>query len=303
MPTTIASLPPEILADVFCEAGDDFFDGIPTLKRLSLVCRSWREPAERNLYGKVRFSVERNALAWIESPRRHNYTTKHLTLNSGIGRAVGCRVIASCPALVALQCFDWKNHSEYHWCSQENTRGVKDVDLLTSAEGIFINEHALSIILGSSSDTFTTLELSKTYDHSSNPITAFFTNHSFPLVHTLDLYEVTAEKPCWTRLMMALPALTTLRIKWIDLGSYALLGASVTPKLETLVITGGFGSDEKELDELLRVIKLPTFQGLHHLEYPSSRQAALAGRAGLTLLKECEERLIYFKSRDGYLYV
>lgn len=148
-----------------------------------------------------------------------------------------------------------------------------------------LDEHTISTILGSSADTFTTLSLSKFYGSTTDNITALLTKTPFLHLRTLDFYELTGSETSWTRLLCALPTLTTLKIRWIDFTAYALIGASATAKLETIAISG-YNLDEATLEELLRVIRLPALQGLRHLEYPWHwDKAVLAGRAGLALLE------------------
>ncbi|KAL8277341.1 hypothetical protein RQP46_010294 [Phenoliferia psychrophenolica] len=60
--------------------------------------------------------------------------------------------------------------------------------------------------------------------------------------------------------------------------------------------------DDKNLQELLKVVKLSNLEGLRRLEMLAVSQDDLAGEAGLALLDECEKRSISVLSGSGYMW-
>lgn len=105
MTTTIESLPTELLTEIIREASLGCWTGVKTLKSCTLVCKDWREPAERTLYGSLSFRNDKSAQAWLASTRRAHFPVKKLAMYRYIHSSLGCQVIAACPALAKLDVF------------------------------------------------------------------------------------------------------------------------------------------------------------------------------------------------------
>ncbi|KAL8287516.1 hypothetical protein RQP46_003374 [Phenoliferia psychrophenolica] len=140
------------------------------------------------------------------------------------------------------------------------------------------DEQCISTILSSSMDTLTHLSIIDEVDEASSDLVCYFQS--------------------------SLPALSTLKVETFDGYSFAAIGVSEAPNLESL----SFGElhdftsfEDEDIDELLRVIRLPSLQRLRHLRFRTIPKSAFEGTAGLTLLKECEERSITFESSEGSL--
>ncbi|KAL8290643.1 hypothetical protein RQP46_002901 [Phenoliferia psychrophenolica] len=132
VPATIISLPTEILDTIFeClqskEAKKDYED----LSPLSLVCRSWREPAQRALFTVLVMSDTR-ALRWLASPARTRYHVKSLSFEYSSGPRLEALVREACPRLSAASFghshgFIWKGG--YDWCATDQAADIKSLRL------------------------------------------------------------------------------------------------------------------------------------------------------------------------------
>lgn len=111
---TIDSLAPELLVEICAHlpAALRYRD----LLRASLVCRWWREPAQRVLFRTVVLRTEREAALWLASPARSRYCTKGLTVNSDT--LYGDMVLEACPRLSSLDLsYATDADGGYRWCT------------------------------------------------------------------------------------------------------------------------------------------------------------------------------------------
>lgn len=111
---TIDSLPFELVLNIFdyCSIYDR--DEV----KFCLVCRRWRDPAERALYSRVVFITERSALGWLGSPARRRHRTQSLSLWRGIGKEVGLSLLEACPDLFHLE-VSCDGTAAHDWCRSD----------------------------------------------------------------------------------------------------------------------------------------------------------------------------------------
>lgn len=78
-PATIASLPPELLGELFgCFQCSFVF---AHLARFALVCRAWREPAQQALFSVLFLGGNSQPIAYLNSPAKQRYRVKSLVLH------------------------------------------------------------------------------------------------------------------------------------------------------------------------------------------------------------------------------
>lgn len=98
---TIHSIPTETLAAIFgwLEPWEQ-----ESLTIFALVCRDWRDPAQRVLFSAVSFTYSPIAQArlWLTSPARNRYRTSSLTLLNRIESQLAESIISACPALLSF---------------------------------------------------------------------------------------------------------------------------------------------------------------------------------------------------------
>ncbi|KAL8276373.1 hypothetical protein RQP46_011218 [Phenoliferia psychrophenolica] len=95
---TIDSLAPELLSEIF---GHLLAANLSLeLRQAPLVCRRWREPAQRALFQTVVLRSQRQADLWLQSPARPRYRIKTLHLDSYKG--LNAEVLEASPGLSSL---------------------------------------------------------------------------------------------------------------------------------------------------------------------------------------------------------
>ncbi|KAL8277006.1 hypothetical protein RQP46_010540 [Phenoliferia psychrophenolica] len=307
---TIDSLAPELLDEIF----EHFPLGYRCLDHLraSLVCRRWREPAQRLLFQNVVLRTKRMADAWLQSTGRARYRTRSLTMGQWENQAqlLSMEVLKACPDLRSLWLGDCEDGG-YEWCSSAHveesfpydagpltTRNLRHLSLYADL-GINSNEAVFSPIRHSL--VYLSLEALDAY--SAPALIKCFADKPFPLVRHLLLNEPLGFE-LWPKLITSFPSLVTLEILYshpTNLNeTLVAVGASVVATLQNLIFTGIWMSGDT-IAELLHLIKLPNLAGLRRLEIPAVSKDELAGATGLALLDECEERSISLRCRYGYL--
>lgn len=105
---TIDSLAPELLDEIFGHLSVDYLDLLSWsyLLHASLVCRSWRDPAQRALFWTVVLHGEDQGEAWLKSPARLRYQTKKLGMRSFGRKALPKAILEACPDLWSLSLGD-----------------------------------------------------------------------------------------------------------------------------------------------------------------------------------------------------
>lgn len=104
---TIHLLPPELVAEIFDYSVTSIIDDRADSSRyhdacsLALVCRWFRDPAQRAMFGTVGLYQQSQALAWLGSPGRERYLTRHLSLG-GVHKSLAEEVLAACPGLASF---------------------------------------------------------------------------------------------------------------------------------------------------------------------------------------------------------
>lgn len=80
---TIDDLPTETLEQITEESG--YFWNSGTLVSAARVCRKWRDPAQRALFGRLRFRYdsERRVSHWLESAGRARFRVEDIVLLAG----------------------------------------------------------------------------------------------------------------------------------------------------------------------------------------------------------------------------
>ena len=89
---TIHDLPLELLGDIL-----ELLDRPYQKFRAALVCRRWRDPAQRALFGYG--SLDDDISTWLSSSARARYRVHTLTIEGTFEELFFARISSACPAL------------------------------------------------------------------------------------------------------------------------------------------------------------------------------------------------------------
>ncbi|KAL8290167.1 hypothetical protein RQP46_003106 [Phenoliferia psychrophenolica] len=321
------SLPTELLEDIFEYAAG--FKRSTSLGRFALVCRTWRQPAQRALFTSVVLKSGRQARGWLASPLREHYRAKHLEFGLWTYIPLGLEVLAAAPtASLTLNHSLDNSHSAYEWVTSPQAAGLQrlclrwpeffpstpkpltcrlrhlEINIPYSHETTRISKKTYHSILKPSHATLETLHLTGDL---SNLIEYFAWsadtgNGPFQQVKYLILDTVTPPTSLKS-LLSVFPSLLRLEARRALLFQNALIAAVVetpTACLEELSI------DDEQITnwtniELLNALKQPHLAGLTRISLPSTDKATFGCDGGTALLEECKERSISIECHYGYM--
>ena len=115
---TIHDLPLELLGDII-----QLVEPPGALVKIALVCRDWRDPAQRALFGTItlgerererRGKADERARSWLASEARSRFRTTSLGIGPYLSSKVAMSVAAASPALLSLRITDsWQGGHSY----------------------------------------------------------------------------------------------------------------------------------------------------------------------------------------------
>ncbi|KAL8290182.1 hypothetical protein RQP46_003121 [Phenoliferia psychrophenolica] len=316
---TAVTLPTELLEEIFELAAS--LKRATSLARFALVCRTWRQPAQRALFTNVILKSGRAARNWLACPARSRYRTKHLQFGQWALIPLGLEVLEAAPSAISLTLtviFD-PRHSGYTYCTSVQGAGLKKLSLRTPGalpsdpkpftcrlrylelyHTNTVYQSNYQFILLPSRDTLETLHLIGDISDLTDYVASA---GPFPKVKHLILDEISSHV-CLNTLVTSFPSLARLDISThlppIVLAAFQATAAGalrdLTLRLENAVWT------EATFESLLRAFDLPFFSTVTCVHLASLGKVDLASTtSGMALLEECEKRSISLECRYGYL--
>ncbi|KAL8281439.1 hypothetical protein RQP46_006123 [Phenoliferia psychrophenolica] len=302
---TIHSLATETLIEIFEELDRIGIPGAslslrPNLCSCALVCQAWRAPAQLVLFGKVAlgdralyivepdqlilYGPHTHTLAWLFSPARTRYHTRHLCLS--------------------VNDIDIPRR----WPADS---GPLSFTINLDGLGVaFDLELPLENLLGSSSETLNSLYFIHVEEKAAAEILMpYFSSVAFPVTSiTFALSDQTHSLP----LCSCFLSLSRIEITF-DLGRLSpqmhdAVGALLrlkNPSIEELSFGMAWFSQQPNdwewLYSLIDLVELSRFPRLRHLRLPFAPKASFERESGVALLKLCKDRSIAVVSEDGYV--
>lgn len=121
----INSLAPELLSEIFNHLPPEshcYLDPHYPLYTTSLVCRGWRDVAQRALFQNVVLGGPRQGDAWLRSSARSRYRTTSLDMTGWGETPLPYAILEACPGLVSLRVEDSMDGG-YEWCASHYANG------------------------------------------------------------------------------------------------------------------------------------------------------------------------------------
>ncbi|KAL8277988.1 hypothetical protein RQP46_009620 [Phenoliferia psychrophenolica] len=310
------SLPTELLEDIFEYAAG--FKRSTSLGRFALVCRTWRQPAQRALFTTVVLKSGRQARGWLASPLREHYRAKHFEFGLWTSISLGGAVLEAAPgASLTLNHSLDNTQSAYHLVTSPQAAGLQRLCLRWLA---FFPTHAVPLtcrlrhlempsssythtftfrsILHPSRDTLETLNLT------GGDLTALIQTLAvigpFHRVNHLilgNVYPLSSVKP----LLSFFPSLSRLEAGYSD-GLVDAIVETPTACLEALSFDTRY-LGEAWAAKFLELLKQPHLAGLTRIAMPSTDRGVFERPRPqeIALLEECKERSISLQCRFEYL--
>ncbi|GAA6000359.1 hypothetical protein JCM10207_007978 [Rhodosporidiobolus poonsookiae] len=299
-------LPPELLLDILDTASTR------TLHSASLVCHSWRAPAQHVLEGRLSLPTSKVARTWLSCPGRKT-RTRRLSLGAGLSREESEEVFSTVDGLEELLLVGNDSNSRIKFDARalqhEQLAGLKQLYVRAPFHDTRSNEPSLrfpfaltslackgpyrafpasflSALIASSGKTLTTLDLDC---YGSNPSASAFISSLSALTSTithLELHGADRQTPALLDFLASCTALTTLTC-WE--ATLPLLQA-LPPSLKNLDIRKDYTfHSESPYEELLTRSGL--LRQLESVRFGGISSATLRAQVGgCELLDECKER-------------
>ncbi|KAL8291507.1 hypothetical protein RQP46_002485 [Phenoliferia psychrophenolica] len=184
MPTSISSLPPELLSTILSHLSPDGLSPWNLLST-SLVSHSFRLPSQQALNDTIVFEDVDRARAWLDSPKRTDFTTRYLVLDSETDwfEEVEKELVGASPHIAHLTLM-YPNH----FFTDVGTPLPHALTSLTLHKSGYVPIPLLSLLLSSSTSSLLSLHIGQFSNEqiSPPPLVTFFASTSHPNTMSVD---------------------------------------------------------------------------------------------------------------------